>query len=172
MDMLQVSLEIRSPEWDSKKDWEKSIKEILTLSLKEVAPHLSTSEISIVLTNDKEIYEFNKAYRNKDKATNILSFPQQEPFFFKKEQKNKKKQLPPLLLGDLMISYETVNQEAIDQKKIFTDHLTHLLIHGMLHLLGYDHETEAEAQIMESLELKLLRKFSISDPYQEEASYD
>lgn len=106
-------------------------------------------ELSIVLADNDFIQNLNRQYRGKDKPTNVLSFPQDDHRH----------------LGDIILAYETIIEEATAQKKSFEDHLTHLVIHGFLHLLGYDHETETEAQEMESLEIKILGDLGVKNPY-------
>jgi probable rRNA maturation factor len=114
------------------------------------------SELSLVFTDDAAIKELNNDWRDKDKPTNVLSFP---AFALKPGQK------PGPMLGDIVIARETVVHEAVDEDKPFDHHLTHLIIHGFLHLLGYDHLTEAEAEEMEGLERKILERLAIPDPY-------
>lgn len=104
---------------------------------------------SIRLTNDTGIQQLNRDFRQKDKPTNVLSFPHDDPEY----------------LGDIAISYETIKREAEEQGKDFIHHFTHMLIHGFLHLNGYDHETDAEAEEMESLEIKILADMGIENPY-------
>ena len=118
-----------------------------------------SAEISLVLTNDKEIRKLNKMYRGKDKATNVLSFPLIDftDGSFKDPHGN--------ALGDIIIALETVETEAQMQNKPLHDHITHLLVHGTLHLLGYDHEEDQEAEEMEALEIKILEGFDIKNPY-------
>ena len=105
-------------------------------------------ELSILLTNDKEIQALNKTYRGKNKPTNVLSFPQDAP-----------------LLGDVVMALETLKREAKEQDKTFHDHFCHLFIHGVLHLLGYDHENDKDQDKMESHEKKILHKLGIANPY-------
>ncbi len=119
-------------------------------------------EVNIKLTDNAEIQELNRQYRGKDKPTNVLSFPALDDI--------SSKLMPPdlpLILGDIALAYETIEQEAIDQNKVFDHHVSHLVVHGLLHLIGYDHETDAEAEAMESLEIDILKKQSISNPYKE-----
>lgn len=113
-------------------------------------------EISLVFTNDAEIREINAEWRDKDKATNVLSFPAYplEPGG-----------MPGPMLGDIVIARETVEREAIDLEKSFDDHLTHLMVHGFLHLFGYDHIETEEAEEMELLETRILAVLGLSDPY-------
>ncbi|EJN05234.1 rRNA maturation RNase YbeY [Phyllobacterium sp. YR531] len=114
------------------------------------------SELSLVFTNDASIKELNNDWRHKDKPTNVLSFP---AFPIKPGQK------PGPMLGDIVIARETVLREANDEEKLFDHHLTHLIVHGFLHLLGYDHLTSEEAEEMEQLERKILARLAIPDPY-------
>ena len=114
------------------------------------------SELSIVFSDDAHIRTLNAGWRGKDKATNVLSFP---AFPFPRGGK-----LPPML-GDIVLAAETVAREATLEDKPFENHITHLVIHGLLHLLGYDHETDAEAEEMEAIERAALARLAIPDPY-------
>ena len=115
--------------------------------------------LSIRLVDNEESQQLNYEYRGKDKPTNVLSFPFEVP--------------PELaevddighLIGDLVISVPVVSQEAIEQNKTFNDHFAHMVVHGCLHLLGYDHIKDEEAEIMENLERQILAKLDIADPY-------
>lgn len=113
-------------------------------------------ELSLVFTDDAAIRSLNAEWRDKDKPTNVLSFPA-----FPVEPGDP---LPPML-GDIVLAYETVAREAAEEDKPFENHLTHLIIHGLLHLLGYDHETDEEAEEMEALERQALARLAIPDPY-------
>ena len=112
------------------------------------------AELSILLTNDEEQQALNQQWRGKDSSTNVLSFPQIEPF-------------GPVvgILGDITLARETLEREAVEQGVSFTDHFTHLVVHGFLHILGYDHLTDDEALQMEGLETKILDSLGIADPY-------
>jgi probable rRNA maturation factor len=114
------------------------------------------SELSIVFSDDAHIRTLNAGWRGKDKPTNVLSFP---AFSFPRGGK-----LPPML-GDIVLAAETVAREAALEDKPFDNHITHLVIHGLLHLLGYDHETDAEAEEMEAIERAALARLAIPDPY-------
>lgn len=109
-----------------------------------------SGELSIALVNDDEIQTLNKAYRNKNAPTNVLSFPDGGP---------------APILGDIVIALETITGEANEAGKSFTDHVTHMLVHGFLHLQGYDHENDKDAAIMEGLEVEILTKMNIDNPY-------
>ena len=108
------------------------------------------TEISLVLADDVFVQALNKQYREKDKPTNVLSFPQDEEFS----------------LGDIIMALETIQKEAEDQNKKFEDHAVHLAVHGTLHLLGFDHETDDEAAEMETLEIKILNSIGLKNPYE------
>ena len=112
------------------------------------------AEVSVVLTDDAEQAGLNHEWRGKEGSTNVLSFPQIEAF-------------GPVrgLLGDIVLARETVEREAEVQGTSFADHLTHLCVHGFLHILGYDHLTETEALQMERLETQILGGLGIADPY-------
>lgn len=115
-----------------------------------------SAELSLVFTDDAAIQKLNAEWRGKDKPTNVLSFPAfpvapGDP-------------LPPML-GDIVLAYETVVREAAEENKPLENHITHLIIHGLLHLLGYDHETDEEAEEMEALERQALARLAIPDPY-------
>ncbi len=119
---------------------------ILSAATKHIG--MEGGEISIRLTNDMVMRDLNYIYRKKNKPTNVLSFPNRPPFW-----------------GDIIISCERLSDEAAQQKKTFHAHLAHLLIHGLLHLYGYDHEDDGEAEIMEALEIDILHKLAIANPY-------
>ena len=114
------------------------------------------SELSLVFTDDAQIRTLNAGYRGKDKPTNVLSFP---AFPAKRGAP-----LPPML-GDVVLASETIRREAALEGKPVDHHIAHLIIHGFLHLIGYDHETDAEADEMESLERRALALLAIPDPY-------
>jgi len=114
----------------------------------------------VMLSNDESVQELNKTYRGKDKPTNVLSFPSTENF-----HETTQKQKEPVHVGDIILAYETVINEAKRDKKPIKQHFSHLVIHGVLHLLGYDHENETQAQVMEALESELMNQLGYDDPY-------
>lgn len=130
---------------------EQAVLEALKLSGAKVK---GASELSILLTNDAEQRELNAQWRGKDASTNVLSFPQIEPF-------------DPVvgILGDITLARETLIQEAEEQGVTFEAHFTHLVVHGFLHILGYDHLDDEEAEEMEGLETRILATLGIDDPY-------
>ncbi len=104
-------------------------------------------EITIVLANDAFVRKLNHEFRGKDKPTNVLSFPGEDH------------------LGDIILARQTILREAKEQGKTARDHAVHLIVHGMLHVQGYDHESRKDAEKMEALEIKILKKLGISNPY-------
>jgi len=114
-----------------------------------------TAELSILLSDDAEVRVLNQDYRGKDKPTNVLSFPAGDEGAVGR----------PRLLGDVVLALKTIEREAAAQSKLLTDHLSHLTVHGVLHLLGHDHETDTQATAMEALETEILSGLGIDDPY-------
>lgn len=112
-------------------------------------------EISIALADDALVRALNRDYRGIDRATNVLSFPAGDPGAPGR----------PWLIGDAVLALETVEAEASEAGRPVVDHVTHLVVHGVLHLLGYDHETEADAAVMETLEIDILAGLDIENPY-------
>ena len=112
------------------------------------------AEISLLLTDDAAQQALNNQWRQKNSPTNVLSFPALEPFV-------------PVsgFIGDISLARETLEREATEMEKSFSDHFSHLLVHGMLHCLGYDHENDADALVMETLETEILHHLGIADPY-------
>lgn len=115
--------------------------------------------LSIRVVDEEEAQRFNRDYRNKDYATNVLSFAAELPAGLPQDIRKSQ-------LGDLLICAPVVTREALEQHRPEADHWAHLLVHGVLHLLGYDHEGSAEAETMEALESEILAKSGIADPYQ------
>ena len=122
-------------------------------------PELAQAEVSILLSDDEKLQALNKQYRNIDKPTNVLSFANLG------ENEMAPYEAMPQLLGDIVIAYETTLSEAEQEDKKLADHLSHLVIHGILHLFGYDHEHHAQAELMEALETITLEGLGIPDPY-------
>jgi len=114
------------------------------------------AELTIYLAGDAIVRDLNRDFRGKDKPTNVLSFP---------ASAGPRPAGAPVMLGDVIIAHETVVREAAAQGKSVADHLIHLIVHGVLHLLGYDHEKAGEARRMEAIEVRVLAGFGIADPY-------
>ncbi|MEI8395883.1 MAG: rRNA maturation RNase YbeY [Rhodospirillaceae bacterium] len=117
-------------------------------------------ELGLTLADDAAVHELNLEHRAKDAPTNVLSFPLTDGSL--------KPDAPgaPILLGDVIMAQETIEREAVEQGKSFTAHAVHLTVHGVLHLLGHDHETDAEASAMETLETEVLGRLGLANPYQ------
>ena len=120
--------------------------------------------ISILLTGDKKINQLNKNFRKINAPTNVLSFPSVLNNINTNNITDKEEYVLNFL-GDIVISYDTLIKEAKNEEKPIIDHFIHLFIHGVLHLLGYDHENDFDAKIMEALEIKILKSLSINNPY-------
>jgi probable rRNA maturation factor len=116
------------------------------------------AEISLFVTSDKQVRQLNNTYRNKDRPTNVLSFSA-------KENDLTLPQDAPLLLGDVVLGYETIAKEAKRHGKTLADHMCHLTVHGVLHLAGFDHDTDKAAEKMRGIEIDVLAAAGISNPY-------
>jgi len=120
-------------------------------------------ELSILLTNDKRMKQLNQEFRNKNSATNVLSFPDVDINF--RRILEFEPNLDYMYLGDIAFSFETIFKEAKEKKLIFLDHFKHLLLHSILHLIGYDHNNDEETEIMQNIEINILQQLSIKSPY-------
>ena len=149
----QIDIQIQSPLWKAQPLVEQTVRDAVTAA----ASALSTagSEVSIVLTDNSAMAVLNRDWRGIDKPTNVLSFP----------ASGHKGGESAHFLGDIVIAYETLVQECDDEDRKFLHHLAHLTVHGFLHLVGYDHETDAQADEMEGLESKIMTRLSMPDPY-------
>jgi len=147
----KIDVLVESGLWKDAADAEPVVRQAIA----EAAATLSTpgAELAIVLTDDSAIRLLNRTWRGVDAATNVLSFP------------TGRTGGDPLLIGDIVLAYETVATEARAEGKPFAHHLAHLAVHGFLHLLGYDHERKKDAESMERLEREILRRLAIPDPY-------
>ncbi|RCL00253.1 MAG: putative rRNA maturation factor [Candidatus Tokpelaia sp. JSC188] len=154
--MITIDIAVHDKSWMDKKSLKKLVTEIVEVTLKRLSMQHISSELSLVFTNNAEICYLNSAWRSQGKATNVLSFP---AFPIKIGGK-----VGPML-GDIILARETIEQEATKQRKPFIHHLSHLIVHGFLHLLGYDHENDTDAAIMETIEQEIVKILAIPDPY-------
>jgi len=122
------------------------------------------AELSVILTSNRAIGALNRQWRGQDKPTNVLSFPAPKQAT-KRTAKRAATRAAPRHLGDIVIAYETAAAEARAERKPFDHHLAHLAVHGFLHLLGYDHESDSEAEAMERRERMILSRLGVPDPY-------
>jgi len=148
-----IDVQFQSSFWDAQPLAEETVRN----SVLAAAAALSTvgGEVSIVLTDDSAIRSLNRDWRGIDKPTNVLSFPASGPATGGGTH----------LLGDIVIAFETLERECADDNRDFLHHLAHLAVHGFLHLNGYDHETDAQAEEMEELESRIMACLNIPDPY-------
>ena len=146
-----ISIDVEDDSWCKLAD----IEACVSRAIEAVLPGDGRS-IDVVLTSDAEIQAINREWRGFDKPTNVLSFPSPEMPVPEGEVAH---------LGDLVLAYETMAHEAIEVGKPLADHVTHLVVHGTLHLLGFDHEDDAEAEVMEQKERDILAGLGLADPY-------
>jgi probable rRNA maturation factor len=167
--MLEIALEA-DQEWDSSRSWEQLVQRAAEAAIAESAfPQLTSSErpieLSVRLTGNEEVRVLNAEWRGKDKPTNVLSFPMLDDGDLLQANVAG----PELLLGDIVLARGVCEAEAAEKGVTVEEHATHLLVHGTLHLLGYDHHHEDEAAEMESREVRALRRLGIANPYEEAA---
>lgn len=154
---IAIDLTVEAGDWPAKRSLRALVRKAVDAALDETgASPDAPCELGIVFTDDARIQALNAAWRGKDKPTNVLSFPA-----FPLSPGNR---LPPML-GDIVLARETVAREAELEGKPLEHHISHLVIHGFLHLLGHDHEDEGEADRMEALERAALARLAIPDPY-------
>lgn len=154
---MRIAVAIEAGDWAGEEALQalaaRAAEAVLAETGQEVPPD---AELSLLFSDDAHIRALNRDWRGKDKATNVLSFPAfdvapGDPF--------------PPMLGDIALAFETVRAEAELEQKPFDHHVTHLIVHGLLHLLGHDHEDDTEAEAMEALERQALARLAIPDPY-------
>ena len=163
--MLEIDIE-SDEEWDSSTDWSLLVRRAAESALAESAfPQLAQGsrpvEISVRLTSDEQVRALNAEWRGKDKPTNVLSFPLAEA----DELDNARGEGPDLMLGDIVLAKGVCEREAAEKAIPVERHAAHLLVHGTLHLLGYDHMDDDQAADMEGREVRALARLGIDDPY-------
>jgi probable rRNA maturation factor len=164
--MLEIAVEA-DEEWDSSRSWEQLARQAAEAAIAESAfPQLASAErpieISVRLSGDEEVRALNSEWRGKDKPTNVLSFPMLED----DDLRDANVAGPELLLGDIILARGVCETEAAEKGVSVEHHATHLLVHGTLHLLGYDHHDDAEAADMEAREVRALERLGIANPYE------
>ena len=164
--MLEVAID-SDEEWDSSSGWETLVRSAAEAAVAESAfPQLATAkrpvELSVRLTSDSEVQALNCQWRGKDKPTNVLSFPMLDA----EDLSTANVAGPELLLGDIVLARGVCMAEAADKGIEVEDHAAHLIVHGTLHLLGYDHQEDGAATDMEAREVRALRRIGIADPYE------
>jgi probable rRNA maturation factor len=152
--LVQIEVIVRSARWRKRPSAQTIVKKAVLAAAGAVST--GPTELAIVLSDDSAIRALNRDWRGKNAPTNVLSFPAAAAG---------KGQSASPYVGDIVIAYQTTAQEAVAEGKPFNHHLTHLAIHGFLHLLGYDHENDRDAEKMERLERKILKRLAIPDPY-------
>ena len=150
--------------WQREPDSETVIQRAIAAAAAAVDDDVAEAEVAVMLTDDSGIRTLNSNWRGIDKPTNVLSFPALQPTAGAPAD-------APRMLGDIAIAYETTRKEADDEEKPFDHHLSHLAVHGFLHLIGYDHEKDDDAEAMEGLEREILAQLGIPDPYSDHDPY-
>ena len=154
---LSIDIAIEHDAWGDLADLDAEVERVVAAALAVAAEAdvaSTAAELSLVLCDDAFIRDLNQRWRGKDKATNVLSFPSADP----------------AMLGDIIVAYETCAREARDDGRPLADHLAHMLVHGVFHLVGFDHEDDDEADAMERLESRALARLGIASPYELEAA--
>ena len=149
--MIRIEIVVDEPKWRAARGLPARLKRAAKLALARSRKPKRNAALTILLSDDKTLRALNKRFRRKNKPTNVLSFPAAAN--------------GEAYLGDVALAYGVAREEARASGKRFSDHAVHLAVHGVLHLLGYDHETERQAKVMEPLETALLAHLGIADPY-------
>jgi probable rRNA maturation factor len=148
-----IDIQRQSPLWDAQPLAEQTVRDAIAAAAAALAA--MDGEVSIVLTDDSAVRKLNRDWRGIDKPTNVLSFPASKT----------KASGSARMLGDIVMAYETLARECDEEHRIFLHHLAHLTVHGFLHLVGYDHQTDRQAEAMEALESKIMTRMNVPDPY-------
>ena len=145
----EIDIQVASPLWAGEPRAEETVRAAIAAAR---SARNADGEVSVLLADDAAIRALNRDWRKIDKPTNVLSFPAAKAAGGK-------------FLGDIVLAYETVARECADEKRDFLHHLAHLAVHGFLHLIGYDHQTDAQADEMEGLESRIMLSMNMPDPY-------
>jgi probable rRNA maturation factor len=152
--------------WQTETDVESVIHRAIATAAEMIEADVEDAELAVMLTDDAGIRTLNSNWRGIDKPTNVLSFPALQPSGPRGPDD------APRMLGDIAIAYQTTRKEADEEQKPFDHHLSHLAVHGFLHLIGYDHEKDDDAEAMEALETEILAQLGIPDPYADRERMD
>lgn len=156
MSVIAVDILADSPLWGGGEDWRTDVEAAVAMAAAAADAEIADdAELSLLLTDDAAIRVLNRDHRGMDRPTNVLSFPQDDP----------EADAYGPLLGDIAVAHETVAREAVEEDISFRDHFLHMIVHGFLHLVGYDHMNDDEAEEMESLETAILARLGIANPY-------
>jgi probable rRNA maturation factor len=161
---LDIDVIADSPAWDGFPAAENVCRQSALAAFEAEYHGTARAEVGLVLADDARIRQLNREFRGQDRTTNVLSFPNLTAAEVAAPWPADR----PMLLGDIVVAYETVVAEAVADHKASSHHLSHLVVHGMLHLLGYDHRTDAEADEMERLETRILATLGVPNPYSPE----
>jgi probable rRNA maturation factor len=153
-----IDLLVEARQWDGIADLESWVRRAVEAALPPAQAHCA---LAVVLTDDESMRALNARFRGVDRPTNVLAFPASAPARRPAEERGG----DPVFLGDVVIAFETAKAEAAADGKEFGHHVAHLLVHGILHLLGYDHHSDAEAEAMEARERAILMRLDVPDPY-------
>jgi probable rRNA maturation factor len=155
---MTVAIEVEDEDWAGVPGLQELAQSAVEAALAGAAVDAALCDVAVLFTDDASIAQINAEWRGKDKPTNVLSFPTPEDMPVPEGE--------PRPLGDIVLALGVVTREAAEQGKTLRDHTAHLIVHGTLHLIGYDHETDGEAEEMETLERRILKGLGISDPYE------
>ncbi len=152
---LAIDIAVEHEAWNALGDLDARVRSAVDAAVAASGAEVpADAELSLVLCDDAFIRDLNQRWRGKDKATNVLSFPAADP----------------AMLGDIVVAYETCVREAEDEGRPLADHLSHMIVHGVFHLVGFDHEDDADAEEMEQREAQALARLGIASPYAAEAA--
>jgi probable rRNA maturation factor len=152
-DSLTIDVLLDSPLWDKVPAAQDTVRQAINVAAEQTSA--PAGELVVLLTDDIAMQKLNRDWRGIDKPTNVLSFPATPPVTG----------VQTAMLGDIAIAYETLDRECRAEDKAFLHHLSHLAVHGFLHLMGYDHQTDSDADAMERIEVAILGRLQIPDPY-------